>query len=109
MKIKIATASLLAGLLALPVAGYSADKDTDRSSPKVFVKDTVITTKVKAKLAEEKLDTIKNIKVDTDNHGAVILRGTVKSQEVAEKAAEIARSVEGVSKVENKIKVASRK
>jgi len=37
-----------------PVIGYTADSDTDRSHPKTFVKDSVITTKVKAKLAEEK-------------------------------------------------------
>ena len=37
MKIKIATICLLAGALALPVAGYTGDRDSDRSSPKAFM------------------------------------------------------------------------
>ena len=109
MKIKIAAACFLAGALALPVAGYTADYDSDRSSPKAFVKDSVITTKIKAKLAEERLASAVQIKVDTDNKGVVTLSGTAKSREEADKAASIARSVEGVATVENNIKIASRK
>lgn len=109
MKINIAAACFLAGALVLPVAGYTADYDTDRSSPKAFAKDSVITTKIKAKLAEEKLASAVQIKVDTDNKGVVTLSGSAKTQEEADKAASIARSVEGVAAVENKIKVATRK
>jgi len=108
MKIKIAAACFLAGALALPVAGYTADADSDRSSPKAFVKDAVITTKIKAKLAEEKLASAVQIKVDTDNKGVVTLSGTARTQEEADKAVSIARNVEGVAAVENNIKVASR-
>lgn len=109
MKMKIAAACFLTAVLALPVAGYSADTDSDRSSPKAFVKDSVITTKVKTKLAEEKLDSLTHIRVDTDYRGVVTLSGTAKSQEELEKAESIARSVEGVARVENRIVVASRK
>ena len=35
------------------VAAYAADGDTDRANPKLFVKDSVITTKIKSKLAAE--------------------------------------------------------
>jgi len=108
MKIKIAAACFLAGALALPVAGYTADSDSDRSSPKAFVKDAVITTKIKAKLAEEKLASAVQIKVDTDNNGVVTLSGTARTQEEADKAVSIARNVEGVAAVENHIKVAAR-
>jgi hyperosmotically inducible protein len=106
MKINIAAACFLAGALVLPVAGYSADSDSDRMSAKAYVKDSVITTKVKAKLAAEKLSSAVHIKVDTDDKGVVVLSGTAKTQEEADKAETIARSIEGVAMVENKIKIA---
>jgi hyperosmotically inducible protein len=110
MKIKIAAACFLAGALVLPVTGHAADDDTDRSSPKAFfVSDAIITAKIKAKLAEEKLASAVQIKVDTDDKGVVILSGTAKTQEEADKAVSIARNVEGVGTVENNIKVAARK
>lgn len=109
MKLKLAAVCFLTGALALPVAGHSADTDTDRSSPKDFVKDSAITTKVKTKLAEEHVSSVMNIKVDTDNKGVVTLSGTAKTQEEADKVESIARHVEGVAAVENRIKVATRK
>ena len=49
MNTKLVTTCLLAGALLLPLAGYTADRsrdgDTDRSSPKRFVKYSFITTK----------------------------------------------------------------
>ena len=83
MKIKIAAACFLAGALALPVVGHTGDYDTDRDSPKAFVKDSIITTKIKAKLAEERITSAVQIKVDTDNKGVVTLSGTAKTQEEA--------------------------
>jgi len=108
MKIKTAAACFLAGALVLPVAGYAADNDSDRLSAKAYLSDTMITSRVKAKLAEEKLASAVQIQVDTDNRGVVTLSGTAKTQEEADKAASIARNVEGVAAVENNIKVASR-
>ena len=108
MKIKTAAACFLAGALVLPVAGYAADNDTERLSPKAYLSDTMITSRVKAKLAEEKLASAVQIQVDTDNRGVVTLSGTAKTQEEADKAASIARNVEGVAAVENNIKVATR-
>ena len=106
MKISIAAACILTGAVLLPAAGYSADSDSDRMSAKAYVKDSVITTKVKAKLAAEKLASAVHIKVDTDDKGVVVLSGTAKTQEEADKAVSIARSIEGVAMVENKIKIA---
>jgi len=108
MNTKLTTRAMLIGALLLPVAGHAADSDSDRSSPKAFVKDSVITTKIKAKLAAEKISTTVHIKVDTDNKGVVTLSGKAKSQEEADKAASIARDVEGVVAVENHIQVATR-
>ncbi len=109
MKMKIASACFLAGALALPVSGYSADSDADHMSAKAYVSDSMITTKIKAKLAEEKLASAVHIKVDTDNKGVVTLSGTANTREEANKAVSIARSVEGVATVENNIKVAANK
>ena len=106
MNIKLVTTSLLAGALVLPIAGQAAtDSDSDRSSPKAFVKDSVITTKIKAKLAREKLSSAVHIRVDTDKKGAVSLSGTAGSQADADKAVAIAQRVKGVTSVENHLKV----
>lgn len=105
MKIKLATTCFVIGTLLAPVAAYAADGDSDRTHPMTFVKDSVITTKIKAKLAEEKLSSLAHIKVDTDAKGAVVLRGKVKSQEEADKAVSIARATEGVTSVKSSIRV----
>ena len=105
MNTKLVTTCLLAGALMLPIAGYTADGDTDRSSPKTFVKDSVITAKIKAELAEEKISSLVRIKVDTDNKGVVTLSGTAASQQAVDKAVSIARGVKGVTSVQNKIQI----
>ena len=105
MKIKLATACFVIGTLLTPVLAHAADGDTDRKHPMTFVKDSAITVKVKAKLADEKMSTLAHIKVDTDAKGAVVLSGTVKSQEEADKAVGIAKATEGVTSVDSKLKI----
>jgi hypothetical protein len=60
MKSKLGATCFVIGTLLAPFAVHAADTstDTDRTHPKIFVKDSVITTKVKAKLAEEKLSSL---------------------------------------------------
>ena len=113
MKSKFAVSLALMGALALPVAGYTSDytgtgdgNTPDRSSSaKEFVKDSVITAKIKAKMAKEKNVSAMHIKVDTDKAGVVYLSGTAKSQAEADRAVAIAKEVEGVTSVENKIEI----
>ena len=109
MKTKLATACFVIGTLLAPVAAFSAEGTADRSHPTAFVKDSVITTKVKAKLAEEKMASLVNIKVDTDANGAVLLSGKVKTREEADKAVSIAQGTEGVTSVKSTIKVSKAK
>src|SRR5471032_3359839 len=110
MNIKLVTSSLLVSALVLPLAGHAAtDADSDRSSPKAFVKDSAITTTIKAKLAKEKLASVMHIKVDTDDRGVVSLSGTAKSQADVDKAVAIAQGVKGVASVENKLEVVADK
>jgi len=105
MKIKLATACFVIGTVLAPVAAHAADGDSDRMHPMAFVKDSVVTTKIKAKLAEEKMSTLAHIKVDTDAKGAVVLGGNVKTQEEADKAVSIARATEGVTSVKSNIQL----
>jgi len=101
----------LSALTALALAtsvtlAYAAeDSDADRSRPKEYVKDSVITTKIKAKLAAEHATSLAHISVDTDRDGVVYLSGTAKSPEAVEKAGEIARDTKNVRDVHNEIRV----
>lgn len=106
MKSKLAFTGLIVGALLAPVLSHAAgDQDVDRASPKAFVKDSTITTKVKAKLAAEKLSSLATIHVDTDANGIVWLSGTASSQDQIDKAVSIARSTENVRAVKNGLKV----
>lgn len=105
MNSKLATTCIVIGSLLAPVVSLAADQDKDRTQPMTFIKDSVITTKIKAKLAEEKLSSLMNVKVDTDAKGAVYLSGKVKTQAEADKAVSIARGTEGVTSVNSTIQV----
>jgi hyperosmotically inducible periplasmic protein len=105
MKYKLATTCFVIGSVLAPVAAYAADSDKDRSKPATFVKDSVITTKIKTKLAAEHLGSAKHISVDTDKDGVVWLSGTANSQAEVDKAVQIARNTEGVKSVKSDLKV----
>ncbi len=68
----------------------------------VVLDDSVITTKVKAQLLEDPATKAHQIKVKT-YHGVVQLSGFVDSSESQSRAAEIARGVEGVKDVRNRL------
>ncbi len=70
-----------------------------------FIKDSAITTKVKAKLAAEKIRSLVHIKVDTDSNGVVVLSGIVRTQKEADKEVSIARGTEGVTSVTSKLRI----
>ncbi|MFI4867992.1 MAG: BON domain-containing protein [Steroidobacterales bacterium] len=84
-----------------------ADEDAAAagSHAKVFVKDSAITTKIKAKLAAEHITSLGRIHVDTDKDGVVWLSGSARTQEAADKAEAIARATEGVKAVHSQIKI----
>jgi hyperosmotically inducible protein len=106
MKSKPTTVLLMLGALAMPAAAL-ADHHEEKNgdSAKTEVKDAMITGKVKAAFAKDKGVSAMNIKVDTDHSGVVTLSGTAKSQAEADRAVELARTVEGVSSVNSKITV----
>lgn len=95
MIIKLAPAVIIGALLSFPVAVYSAD------TAKQIVKDSVITTKIKAEQAKDKLVRAMKIHVETDNSGMVVLSGNARSQAEIDRAVEIAKGVQGVTSVQN--------
>ena len=106
MSKKLAITCVIAAALVAPVVGYAAeDRDSDRHSPKSFVKDSAITTKIKSKLAAEHPGSMARIHVDTDDHGVVWLSGHARSHAEIDKAVSIARETEGVTGVKNHLHV----
>jgi hyperosmotically inducible protein len=105
MKTKIIATCFLAATAIAPVAVHADGRDADRAHPTTFVKDSIITAKIKAKLADKKLGTLTHVSVDTDAKGRVVLSGDVKSQAEADQAVTIAKQVEGVTSVTNNLKI----
>ena len=67
-----------------------------------YVDDSVITTKVKALLAED--DFLKSFQISVETYkGTVQLSGFVNSRQAVNKAGEIARSVKGVRSLKNNL------
>lgn len=107
MNAKLALILILAVSLSFPLLGYAADAETHKT--KTYLKDSAITSKIKKKLAEEKLSSLVHIKVDTDAAGEVTLTGKVETQELADKARSIAQGVEGVTSVKSELKIVPKK
>lgn len=92
---------LLISALMLPMASFSADGDSIGTK----VDDSVITAKVKAAFAKDKVVHARDIKVETDSNGLVQLSGVAKSKQEAEKAVLLAKGVKGVTAVKDEIVV----
>ena len=105
MKLLVVTALLGAGGTLMSAAEADQKVDSDISHADMYVKDSVITTKVKAKLAEKHLATLTNIHVDTDRQGIVWLSGKAPTRDASDLAEMIAKSTEGVIGVHNRILV----
>lgn len=105
MNMKLVANAIVMGALLTPIAGFAADSDADRSHPMTFVKDSVITTKIKAKLAADHPGSMKHIQVDTDMDGVVWLSGTANSQEEIDQAVSVARNTEGVKSVKSELTI----
>lgn len=99
---------ILGSMLALGIACgpiVMADETATDSGSHHYVKDSAITTKVKAKLAAKHLTTLTRIKVDTDENGVVWLSGKAPTEDARDLAAMIAKNTDGVNAVHNDIAV----
>ena len=91
-------------LVMLMVAFMACDSTSKQEGAGEFVDDSVITTKVKALLAED--DFLKSFQISVETYkGTVQLSGFVDSQKAVDKAGEIARGVKGVKSVKNNLNV----
>jgi hyperosmotically inducible protein len=102
---QIILAGLLAAGVALAPVVFADDSGAAPDSSHHFVKDSVITTKVKSKLAAKHLTTLTRIKVDTDENGVVWLSGRAPTRDAVDLATEIAKGTEGVTAVHNDVAV----
>lgn len=103
MKLSKFAALVVAGAFAIPLASHAADKPA--GTAKVWVKDSVVTTKIKAQLAASKVSSLAMVHVDTDADGWVQLTGKVANQAEKDRAEAIAKAVEGVKSVDNQLTV----
>jgi len=102
MNFKFLASALVVGVLAAPAVTYANDT-TDKA--KTAVKDSVITTKIKAEMVKDKTVSATSVKVDTNDQGVVTLSGKAKTQAEADRAVAIAKGVKGVTDVQNNISV----
>jgi osmotically-inducible protein OsmY len=102
-------AVLVIAALSMPAPSFAQDKQSMPDKVKENVKDSVITTKIKAEYAKDKQVSFRHIHVDTDDKGVVTLSGNAKSKAERNKAVMIAKNTEGVVTVKNRIKVQAKK
>jgi hyperosmotically inducible protein len=93
---------------ACAMSAIADPQDADQSSAHHYVKDSAITTKVNAKLAEKHLSTLTRISVDTDKDGVVWLSGTAPTKDAKDLAEMITKNTKGVTSVHNDIVVEDR-
>lgn len=94
--------AFLAALLIATMVGCAST--SKQSSTGEYIDDTVITTKVKAAILEDKELKVTEINVETFK-GVVQLSGFVSTQKDINRAATLARSIEGVTSVKNDMRV----
>ncbi|MDQ6894330.1 MAG: BON domain-containing protein [Acidobacteriota bacterium] len=98
----------VAGIVALVMLASLVAGCKTTTSPGRQIDDAAIKTAVKAKLAADvKLSTLTNIEVNSTN-GIVTLAGQVDNPDQKMLAAEVARSVDGVVRVNNELQVKNR-
>ncbi len=89
-------------LLMLVTTFWACASTRTQESTGEYVDDSVITTKVKALLAED--DFLKSFQISVETFkGTVQLSGFVNSRQAVDKAGQIARSVKGVKSVKNNL------
>jgi hyperosmotically inducible periplasmic protein len=102
---KFIVASMLAASVVCGPMVLADESGAASDSSHHYVKDSVITTKVKSKLAAKHLTTLTRIKVDTDENGVVWLSGHAPTQDAVDMATMIAKNTDGVVSVHNDIAI----
>jgi osmotically-inducible protein OsmY len=92
--------SLTVGMICVCGCASTSTKESTGE----YIDDSTITTKVKAKYARDPVVSAMQVKVETFK-GIVQLSGFVDTKGQSDRAAELAREVEGVKDVKNSIMV----
>ena len=98
--------TMLAGILGTSLMILTACESMTGKTTGQTIDDATISSAVQGKLTCEKLSNFARIKVDT-NRGVVTLKGTVRSGEEKSRAEDLARQVDGVTKVNNDLSIKS--
>jgi|SRR3954453_16489176 osmotically-inducible protein OsmY len=103
---RIAAAVFATSILALTGCTSSGPlvKSEKTETPKQYVGDAMVTSKIKAALVGDPILKAREINVET-YQGTVQLSGFVATRDEASKAGTLARSVEGVTSVKNDIRL----
>ena len=96
------TALYLSLLLAFSLAGCSLIRDEQAIEAEAA--GTTLAAEVKAQLIKAKVPDAAAIRVEADN-GTVVLSGFAGSEAQRQRSTEVARAVDGVTKVINRIEV----
>lgn len=100
----LSTAIAAVLVMTVPLAARAA-AEMDNAQATVVIRDSSITSSIKAQLAADSFKGLSHVNVDTDDHGIVTLKGHVPSQDAADRAISIASATEGVRKVKSSLKV----
>lgn len=105
----ILATTLLCCPLSYSLADMSSDANKIVKQSERSVQDTAITAKIKGIYIREKLFSEKDISMTGVNvetiSGVVYLTGSVKTQAEVDNAIKLAKSIDGVKKVESKLNV----
>jgi len=104
-KTPVLAAAMACSFAVLVPFSASAAADAYDAKPVVVVKDSSITSSIRAQLASDTFKGLSHIDVDTDDHGVVTLKGKVPTQDAADRAISIARGTAGVRTVKSGLKV----
>lgn len=104
MKISHFASLIVTAALVAPLAAHAEDSKPVGAT-KMWVKDSVITTKIKAQLATSKPSSLAMVHVETDANGWVQLTGKVATQADKDRAETTAKAVDGVKSVDNQLVV----
>jgi len=107
MKSTILNPILFSLVLVPPVVSAGTGVSTAAESVGEYVDDATITASVKAKLTADKAANFARIGVETANN-VVSLTGEVASTDQKERAEALAKQVDGVKRVNNKLRIKER-
>jgi hyperosmotically inducible periplasmic protein len=98
--------TVLVGLLGVSLMILTACESMTGKTTGQTIDDATMTASVQGKLTADKPSNFSRINVDTDR-GIVTLNGVVRSAEEQSRAEELARKVDGVTKVNNNLQIQS--